>query len=98
MKRPCLTAGCPALTERTYCERHEPKRRTQRPYVYRPQYGGDWNKVSREQRRRVPYCEWCGSEDDLQADHIVPGSRSGGLQTLCRRCNLARRRLAPTAG
>ena len=93
-RRPCLVDGCWALTDRTYCPRHK-RRPPPRPYRYRPQYGGDWAKRSREQRRRVPFCEQCGSEEQLEADHVVPGSLEGGLQTLCRQCNLRRRQLRP---
>jgi len=43
-------------------------------------------------------CVMCGAVDDLHADHIVPRSMSNeedvfsmdNLQTLCRRCNLAK--------
>ena len=88
MRRPCL-AGCGALTSESYCARHRPRR--QQPYRYRPQYSGPWQRLSREQRQRVPYCEWCGTEDDLCADHLVPGRPEYGLQTLCRSCNSRRR-------
>jgi 5-methylcytosine-specific restriction endonuclease McrA len=53
-----------------------------------------WQKISKEQRERVPFCERCGSAWDLTADHAVPLARggeplpgNGGLVTLCRRCN-----------
>jgi 5-methylcytosine-specific restriction endonuclease McrA len=37
-------------------------------------------------------CKTCGSENDLQADHVVPFSKGGlthpdNLQTLCQPCN-----------
>ncbi len=40
-------------------------------------------------------CIRCGSESDLQFDHIIPLSRGGGdqadnIQLLCRSCNLAK--------
>ena len=42
---------------------------------------------------KAPNCAWCGTEDALELDHIIP-IVAGGLnikgncQTLCRKCNL----------
>ena len=94
--RPCLVDGCWSRTATTYCGQHKPRAKP-RPYRYRPQYSGTWQRQSREQRARVPWCQACGATADLVADHIVPGDASAGLQTLCRPCN-SRRARAMTQG
>lgn len=44
---------------------------------------------------RQPWCTYCGSTDDLTADHVTPRSlggtaQSANLVTACRRCNSER--------
>jgi hypothetical protein len=39
------------------------------------------------------FCQWCGSENKLEFDHIIPVSKGGktvfeNLQPLCKTCNL----------
>lgn len=49
--------------------------------------------ISRQVFARDGYkCLFCGSTDNLAADHIIPKSKGGGnelsnLQTLCKSCN-----------
>lgn len=55
-----------------------------------------WQRLRAQQKALVPYCERCGSTDDLTADHIIPVGRGGPphtthLATLCRQCNSAKR-------
>lgn len=52
---------------------------------YRRTYA--WQKLSKATRAATPYCTRCGSTVDLTADHVTPRSLSGGVVTLCRRCN-----------
>ena len=57
-----------------------------------------WKKTRQRVIDRDGSCVMCGAVDDLHADHIVPRSMSSeedvfnmdNLQTLCRRCNLAK--------
>lgn len=58
-------------------------------------YGSDRDYISRYIRRdvlKIGFCAVCGSDKNLEVDHIFPISKGGGsdrenLQTLCRRCN-----------
>jgi len=93
MKRPCLTCGAPA--EGARCLRHTVPRAPRPGRLYATHA---WQKASKAQREAVPFCERCGSAWDLTADHVVPLARGGapipepgGLVTLCRRCNSAKR-------
>lgn len=54
-------------------------------------YRGSWAKLSRKVRQLDPACNWCGTSDDLCADHLVPGKPEFGVRTLCRGCNTRRR-------
>jgi excisionase family DNA binding protein len=64
-------------------------------------YGASWQRLSRLARQRQPWCTFCGSTQDLVADHINPATRGRPLtladvQVLCRRCNGAKQdKLAP---
>lgn len=50
---------------------------------------GLWAKVARKHKQREPQCRVCGTEDDLQVDHITEVTDGGSLydaanlQTLC---------------
>lgn len=101
--RPCLTCNrlfkvTPTLKSRCAdCHTgHERQRDQRRGSPQARGYGSDWQRVSREQRRREPQCRHCGwpgsPENPLQADHIVPKEEAGrndpsNLQTLCRDCH-----------
>lgn len=54
-------------------------------------YRGGWRHISRQTRTESPQCQWCGTSNDLCADHIVPGKPQFGVRTLCRSCNTRRR-------
>jgi 5-methylcytosine-specific restriction endonuclease McrA len=57
-----------------------------------------WKKTRQRVIDRDGSCVMCGAMDDLHADHIMPRSMISeeevydmeNLQTLCRRCNLAK--------
>ena len=73
-------------------------------YVYDPvniryeDYRNSWNVVRKKMTKLVMgrdknECNYCGSTDHLQIDHIYPMVRGGSndldnLQILCRKCNV----------
>jgi 5-methylcytosine-specific restriction endonuclease McrA len=83
---PCIECGKPSNGSR--CEVHElPDHRR------RPGYGHAWTKLSREIRKRNPWCVMCNrSGVPLHVDHITPRSLGGtdhptNLRTLCGDCH-----------
>jgi hypothetical protein len=82
MLRPCLEPGCPRLTRGTRCQLHTRSHDLVRQARRGDRYLGDWPAISKAQREAIPYCENCGSTEDLTADHY-----RGGTRTLCRSCN-----------
>lgn len=55
---------------------------------------GDLDKAIRQAvlRRDHHRCVWCGGQENLAVDHIIPRAKGGtndprNLQTLCRSCN-----------
>jgi hypothetical protein len=66
--RPCLQCGVPSEASR--CAEHTRERaRTTKGSAKQRGYGYAWDKLSRRARRLQPFCEVCGSPDDLQTDH-----------------------------
>ena len=74
----------------TYCSKHQPLVEQRRVARRGGLYGGDWKRRAAAQVAGSPYCEVCGSEADLTADHLLPGMVDSPLRTLCRGCNSAR--------
>ncbi|WP_374223780.1 HNH endonuclease [Streptomyces sp. ISL-11] len=93
-KQICLVAGCTSATQRAgRCASH------QRPH--------NWGNASARNRQRPSdatsrrsralardrfRCQFCGSRQELEVDHIVPVARGGtwapsNLRTLCRPCH-----------
>lgn len=59
------------------------------------QYDYEWQKVRAEAIRLQPYCSFCGTDEDLTGDHIVPRKHGGkntldNIRVLCRSCNTRR--------
>ena len=102
--KPCLDCG--ELTDATRCEEHRPKR------VYEPKtqsraergYDWTWQKLSKRARELSPFCEDCGTTEDLTVDHSEEAWRrrlSGkairleDVAVVCRSCNARRGRARP---
>ena len=70
------------------------RRKRKRPPHY---YDSAWQMFSKRYLAGRPHCEWCGSDEDLTVDHIIPLRRGGAkfdpdnLQPLCRFCNREKR-------
>lgn len=91
--RPCLTCGEPC--EGSHCGQHRPER--SKPAAERG-YDRAWHKLSARARRLQPFCEHCGTTDDLQCDHLPEAWRRkarglpvrlADVRVLCGPCNRA---------
>ena len=98
--RPCLTAGCPALTSQSRCAEHQRTkdraRNAARADAMAFYSTGRWRRLSTEVVSAVR-CHWCGATDKrLVADHVRPVSRGGepfdpsNLVASCYSCNRRR--------
>lgn len=106
--KPCLTCGEPS--EATRCPDCRPKDTRPRDRVTRTN-NARWKNLSRRLRRLQPFCNHCGTADDLTVDHIIELEDGGepyaldNLQVLCRSCNTRKTRggtppgaISPTSG
>ncbi|MCK9479285.1 MAG: HNH endonuclease [Firmicutes bacterium] len=95
-KKPCRQTGCPNLTHKTYCERHEKLNR--RESAYERGYTNKWQKQSKLYLKQNPLCVQCQSKGKLVmatvVDHITPHRGNAQLmwsksnwQSLCKRCH-----------
>ena len=104
--RPCLDCGDPT-TDGTRCEPcrvvHERNRAAHndanRPTTAGRGYGAAWARLSRRARKLQPWCEDCGTSDDLTCDHtpeawqrVAAGLplRLVDVAVVCRSCNALR--------
>ena len=68
--QPCVECG--ELTDKNRCSRHRLKsapkdREAHAAYANRSK----WRRFSKKLRKLSPFCEICGTSDDLTVDHIV---------------------------
>jgi 5-methylcytosine-specific restriction endonuclease McrA len=88
MRYPCLECGAPSEGSRCAAHRIPDDRK-------RPGYGYAWTILSREMRRRYPFCQLCArSGVPLHVDHVTPRSLGGtdhpsNLRVLCVDCHRA---------
>ena len=98
--RPCLTAGCPALTSKSRCAEHQRGRDRARNVARATEMQfystAHWRRLSATVVR-VGRCHWCGVIGKrLVADHVRPVSRGGepfdpsNLVPACYSCNRRR--------
>lgn len=90
--KPCI--GCGTPTRGSRCDDCKPKdTRTDRTHVA---WRNDtrWKNLSKRLRKASPFCEWCGTDDQLSVDHILPDADYPQLayavencRVLCKRCN-----------
>ena len=66
--QPCVECG--ELSNRNRCEQHRPKRiHAKKTSAHQRGYGYAWRQLSKKARQLQPFCEDCGTSNDLQADH-----------------------------
>jgi len=103
-QRPCRHAGCSALTNDGYCDKHtkrEAERHRQRAHDRTRQsaskrgYDRTWRRLRLLVLAKQPVCQACGRAPSTDVDHIVPLARGGinaldNLQGLCHSCHSAK--------
>lgn len=76
-KRVCNHAGCNALTDNGYCDKHK------RPTAAARGYGARWQKYRLSFLMQNPLCVLCKQEGRIEAaivvDHITPHRGDPGL-------------------
>lgn len=102
-KHPCGMTGCPELTDKRFCPKHE----KQNDKIYNTYYrdkGADkfyqsdaWRRLREQKLYEQPLCEECLKSKRFvnarMVDHIIPIKQGGGslditnLQSLCWSCH-----------
>lgn len=101
-KKPCRYPGCPCLTEKRYCEKHQKKieyeyNKTSRPFKYLYNTSR-WKTLRKEFLKVNPICVKCKANGVVKAatvvDHVKPHKGSESLfwdqnnwQALCKTCH-----------
>lgn len=89
-RQPCAVAGCPELSDETYCPKHKPE-----AYAGRrgwDGYGSDYAALKRQVLREEPVCYRCAERASQTADHVIPRSQGGAtvrsnLRGICNPCH-----------
>jgi 5-methylcytosine-specific restriction protein A len=86
LPRPCLGCSTP-VRGRSRCDRCQPPKA---PTAARG-YDGRWQALSRQARRRQPWCSDCGTVEDLTTDHLRWRAETlDDVDVVCRPCNSKR--------
>lgn len=97
--RPCIRCGdlIPSGSRCNACQPPKQHQHYERGTRGRTATDWRWRKISQHLRRASPFCEWCGTNDDLTTDHIIPVTENPALvyapqnlRVLCRPCNSRR--------
>lgn len=67
--KPCADCGEPSEQSRCDEHRREARRHERKDPEKAAGYDHAWKKLSRRARKLQPFCEVCGTTDDLQCDH-----------------------------
>jgi 5-methylcytosine-specific restriction protein A len=101
-KKPCAVYGCPNLTLKKYCEKHEKeinsKDNRQQYLKNKYRYDSNWRKISKAYLQAYPLCENCKAEGRLipaeLVHHVIPIENGGthnlhNLMSVCKSCHNA---------
>lgn len=83
----CSFPGCAQLVKSGRCSTHTTKHSAT---TGQRGYDGRHKRASQSARADQPWCSWCGTDEDLTADHVDPTDPNSPLQVLCRPCNTRR--------
>lgn len=92
--RPCLDCG--ELTDQPRCPEHRPTRTEHKSSASRRGYDYRWQQLSARARALQPFCDQCGTTEDLTVDHTPEAwkrkaagkpIRLADIRVLCRSCN-----------
>lgn len=92
--RPCVECG--ELSDRAHCPEHRPKTADHTKTAHQRGYDWTWQQLSARARRLQPFCEECGTTEDLTTDHTPEAWRRKqagktirlrDVRVLCRSCN-----------
>ena len=99
-RHPCAHPGCPNLTDRKYCAKHEMVHRGDRECSSRRGYDQRWQKARKRFLSAHPLCAECQRQNPPRyvkatvVDHVVPHRGDpvlfwdeGNWQPLCKPCH-----------
>lgn len=99
----CNYPGCNEFTipHSIYCSKHKEHSNKKRIAFRNAKRSNEafyntseWRKLKKKHLKENNYCVWCGSNNDLSVDHIIPPRgntdlffNENNLQTLCKNCH-----------
>ena len=100
-KKPCAFPGCPELTDKRFCEKHQKQENARyekydRDPVVRRRYGRVWKRIRDSYVKTHPFCELCFEKGVIvpveEVHHKLPLSEGGthdrdNLISLCKSCH-----------
>ena len=100
-KKPCSYPGCPELTDKQYCPKHQrlanrAYERYKRDPVSKKRYNASWQNIRKAYAASHPFCEECMKDGRFtpveHVHHILPLADGGthdrdNLMSLCKSCH-----------